>query len=301
MNPFDMPGPPFLVFYVFALIGAWILRFWLLQRFEPADKQLRPPSLSPYEVGYLMGDQRRAMETALAKLALDDALVATPSLAGHFTAVGDVPKSAPELVREVHRAMKTTAMTLPMLLDKVATPLGRINARLKDQQLLMTPGSGQALNWLLCSVGPLLAVGALGVSKIVVGVGRGRPIGILLLLVLATIVMMWIVRKPPRLTKLGREVEKAILRRNAALTTTSLSRSTDLSEADQLLAVALVGAGALAFGNLAWLHQAAIYRQPGRDGGGSDGGGGGSSDGGGGDGGGGGCGGGCGGCGGGCG
>src|SRR6266404_9018680 len=70
MNPFNLQGPAFLGLYVAVLAAAVVAAFvvrWLLRM--PADE---PPDeavdLSPYEIAYLSGGERAAIDGAIVRL-----------------------------------------------------------------------------------------------------------------------------------------------------------------------------------------------------------------------------------------
>src|SRR5262245_24362028 len=76
MNPFDLPDLPFLAFYavlfVAALVAAGLLRHRLCQPGdEPGEEALR---LGTYEIAYLFGGKRLAIDAAIVRLVQDRAL-----------------------------------------------------------------------------------------------------------------------------------------------------------------------------------------------------------------------------------
>jgi uncharacterized protein (TIGR04222 family) len=129
---------------------------------------------------------------------------------------------------------------------------------------------------------------AIGVTKFQIGISRHRPIGLLLVLLLATAVVgLVMMAKVPRTTLRGARLVKEQRAVNSPLKYAATRNDKDATWRDDAMAVALFGMGGLATGS----DLATALRVP--QSGGGDGGSGGSSCGGGGCGGGG-----CGGCGG---
>jgi hypothetical protein len=63
MNPFDLPGPEFLVFYI--VLAALTLAALVLHR-RAAESAGSPVTLShPYQVAYLRGGWREALSVAV--------------------------------------------------------------------------------------------------------------------------------------------------------------------------------------------------------------------------------------------
>lgn len=161
---------------------------------------------------------------------------------------------------------------------EVARQIDAILRELRARGLAPAYGTIRALRFASALI--VLPVLALGLAKIGVGLGRGKPVGFLVLMVLvAAGAGLWCLRNPPRVTAAGQAALRQARQRH--------SRAARAPLGDEIvLAFALSGAAALAgtphdaFGRL--------MRADGDGGGGSGCGGG---DGGGGDGGGGGCGG----------
>lgn len=296
MNPFDLPGPLFLALYIGAFIVALVLQARLRALCRGNAALGRLPRLTPYEAAYLVQGRERAVETALAKLAHDGTIAPAPE-AGSFAIQAPLPEGSDPVLQDVYRELQQGRTRLQALSASTPASLQRIEARLQREGLLMADGTPEAACWRRSGTWPLWAVFALGAVKLGVGLSRGRPVGLLVVLLIVTLLVAWFSRGLPRLSARGELVVPELLKRNAALRTTALRRGADLAEADMLLAVALFGSTVLASGALAWVHQAMArpVSSGSSDGGSSDGGGSSCSSGGGSCSGG--CGGGCGGCG----
>ena len=70
MNPLDWTGPAFLQLYlvllVLAVIAALAARWWMRQPHDPPSAAIF--DLSPYEIAYLSGGERLAIDAAIVAL-----------------------------------------------------------------------------------------------------------------------------------------------------------------------------------------------------------------------------------------
>jgi uncharacterized protein (TIGR04222 family) len=159
----------------------------------------------------------------------------------------------------------------------------QLEQRLVDQGLLMEQGEARQLG--LYATIPLVLLIGFGLIKVVIGMGRDRPVGFLVAFIVATVVVALV-----RLFRIDRRTRAGISAvSEARLRADRLRRAS--TEAETGMAVALFGTAILIGSPIADLH--GFRRQTGDSSGGGGCGGGGSSDGGSGCGGGG-----CGGCGG---
>jgi uncharacterized protein (TIGR04222 family) len=300
MNPFDLLGPDFLVFYlivaaVVAVLAAW-LRWHLRQPTDPGD--VRPSALSPYHLAYLADGPKLAMNAAAAALVQQGAL-GVGSRTGQLAPTDTPPQPAHPLEGAVHAYLaEQGGCTLRQLHRADCPELNRIHDDLERDGLLVAAGqraAARAFPLLL-----LLSVAGLGVIKILVGVSRGKSVAFLVVLVVFTVLLALgtFARRVHRSRRGDKLLEQA-RSEQAALRTTAHSRPDALPASELSLAVALFGVAVLSMGPLVDLRSAARAADSGGGGGGcggADAGGGGGCGGGGC--GGGGCGGGCGGCGG---
>lgn len=295
LNPFDLTGPHFLVLFAAALplgfVAAWLVRE--AARREPTTAPTgRLPNLDAYQIAYLNGGAAHAIHAAIASLFQRDVI----KVDGLDAAV-EVLQPHAELNHPLKRAVKVAALGGPRTRVRSLRPLvhaeaQRLGADLRRHRLLL--GDGPALRVALLGTLTALAVPAVGVIKIGVGVSRRKPVGFLIAAcVVSTVVGLICFARLPRRTRLGDEVLARLKSANRSL---SSSRHAVTPEG-LALGVALFGVSFLEASNLGFV--AGALRSPDvvtvADGGGSSCGtsGCGSSCGGGG-----GCGGGCGGCGG---
>jgi uncharacterized protein (TIGR04222 family) len=297
MNPLDLPGPEFLVFYLVTAVAAVLSGFALRRALRlPADDADMPVHLSSCEIAYLAGGKKLAVHAAIARVVHEKCLTldaATRTL----TVQGPIPRDAQPLEQAVYREVaRHTELAMAKLNHAVVVESDAIKLRLGEQGLLIS--GGQALAACCVPMLVMAAVVALGIAKMVVGVHRDKPIGFLIaMLVLVSIGLIgfaW----PAFRSRRGDRLLVGLRHENAALRPTAQTRPDGLLGPELSLAIGLFGVGILTHESLTGLRKA--ITPPGATGagtscGGGDGGGGGC---GGGGGGGGGCGGGCGGCGG---
>lgn len=297
----NLSGPSFLVFYgaafVAVLMVVRVLKRHVLPGPAPSAGAHR---LSAYELASLAGGPARAVTTALARLTHLDVLAPAEGGPG-FTVRQPLPAHAHELERALYQEIEQSTVVPPTLLtlsrldERHVQPFEQLNAKLVERGWLVSPTAPRT-HWVRMGVAVLwLALIALGVAKLGIGVVRDRPVGILVVLLGIAFVSAWFSwRHIPRLTPRGDAMLGDLSRRNAALRTT-LTRGSqsghNVSHEDLLLGVALFGTVVLVDSPLAWMEPVRPASNSSGDGGSSSGScGGGSSCGGGG--------GGCGGCGG---
>jgi uncharacterized protein (TIGR04222 family) len=288
LNPLDLPGPAFLAFYAFALIAAHFAGKALLKlcRSNHDDVTGLHNDLAPGETAFLAGGAERAIDTALVGLLRHD-LVAVKPGGGGFEVKNPAPPLH-ELQAQVYREIAKKNGAIERLHKVRSAFLDRAQVRLASLGLLLGHGSAEAL----CVRGakglPFAAVIVVGVLKLFVGFARQRPVGFLVVFLVASVVILALkVFKLPHRSAKGDTALKNLERRNAALQATAKRRSGDLDDNSLMFAVALFGSQVLSTGDLSWMQAGFVNRQSSS----SDSGGGGSCGGGGG-------GGGCGGCGG---
>ncbi|QWP76915.1 TIGR04222 domain-containing membrane protein [Lysobacter sp. K5869] len=290
-NPLNFRGGGFLALYIAALPWAYAVGTAIKRALRGANRRNGAEVEDAVELGFLAGAGERAADTALVELMRRDIL--TLDYAGK---PAEAAKSQDRIWLRIDGArLQAQAAQLPASL-RTAVDVARreqnlartlaglqrayepLTAQLRDKGWWLTRAEDLRQRWLGSL--PLLALLGLGLSKIVVGVSRGRPVGFLVVLAgLTAIIALARLLRERRLTRAG---EWALHDANRRAT-----------QADVASHVALGGTVGLYGSGFAEYH---ALRVPPTAGGGSDGGsGGGSCSGGGG----GGCGGGgCGGCGG---
>ena len=288
-NPFDWRGPQFLQFYI-CLVGcavtlAMVARHLLSQ---PTDG---PPAadlaLSDTEIAFLNGGPALVADMTITRLHNRGLLEVDAKNATIRSIVSDAAKS--EFESAILRLCAHGYRGVQEIRDAVCPHLSSIGYRLETLGLFMSESQMTLVRFV--PAGIVLTAPLIGAIKIWIGLERHRPVSILILLCLVSVMFAVVfVFSAPTRSRLGNRVLSELRARNAYLVPKGKASPRAAPE-ELLLGVALFGLPILATTEHAPL--ARVLRPVSADGGGVDGGG--SSCGGGG---GGGCGGGCGGCGG---
>ena len=244
MDALNLRGPEFLVWYlqVFALAGvAFFILRWLLRR--APDPALRP-DLDTFEIAWLKDGPRgvaRAALTALHRRGLikvDGGWISSRATTGAGVGLSAIEEA-------VLRALEYRRKLPADIEHDLAAKAGEIEARLARKRLALSPGGKALVRWI-----PLLGMVAcfsVGVAKVGIGVSRGRPVGLLVFLLVASAVLLVLAaRWRARRTSAGDRRLEALTYRHAALRTTlNTPDGVGIEPADAGLAVALWGTAAL--------------------------------------------------------
>jgi uncharacterized protein (TIGR04222 family) len=203
-NPFDMMGPQFLSFYMYTAALVLVVAAALRWQARCGSHGNVDADLCPYEVAYLRESPALAVRAAVANLISKKALELDAG--GAVSRTGIASHAHP--LEEAILLTTATPTTLRTLERRVSPNLDRIRDRLEELGLLV---GGPQRN--LARVGELLvwATMAVGAFKIVVGIGRGKPVGFLILLVIATFALRLIINNVLKLHR-TRAGEQAIAR-----------------------------------------------------------------------------------------
>src|SRR5262249_15043667 len=154
MNPFDLKGPEFLVFYGavlgFGIVAAFVLR-WLLR--SPADApRTAMLDLSPYEVAYLAGGAAAAIDSALVRLINRNILAIDASERRLKVWSKKLPDSATPLEKVLYRAVENAADKAGAVVGSVRTAATstaeRLRARPERFGLLLSAGRARLVRLL---------------------------------------------------------------------------------------------------------------------------------------------------------
>ena len=302
-NPLDLAGAPFLALFAALATGSIVAGVVLRRMFQPlGDPTESGEKLDPLELALLADDGRwRCAATGLATLAVAPEPPAAKDGQGErpaFAIVSSPPTGASPLLEALHARLAALGSCTPEEAIKAAVGVAReeFEPLLVARGLLVGEWWRSAAPWVILA--PAAATLALGVTKIVVGISRGKPVGFLVTgcVALALVSLLAMARKPRRTRQGDAVVHEAWKRFRESGQQDEWSNRRRTEPATQPLAlmplsVALLGIGALGGTTHAFLHLTVERLRTGSGSGGS--GCGTSSDGGGG----GGCGG-CGGCGG---
>ena len=203
MNPLDLTGPEFLRFYVPYGLGvtvlAWLVRLVLDRVPGPAPSARWTPGTYPresdaYTIALLRGDRQEAVRTVLGRLVsaklitVEDKLVrALAPSATDVARLQPIEAAALGALRtgELLRAGKAERRVQ----TAIEPHLREIEDELKREGLL--PRDERKIAYQVLWAAAWLAVGGLGIAKIVVALSRGRlNIGFLVLLLIGFTVLI---------------------------------------------------------------------------------------------------------------
>lgn len=262
MNPFDLPGPQFLVFYGVSFAAALVMAIlWRRSLRGPRDElSAQELDLSPYEVAYLAGGGERVVEAILGRLVHEKALK-LGHISRELIAVADQPPSdLSSLERTVYdSALAEKEDAVRVLHGQAEQLMGSLRPRLEHLGLLLTEDQARAARWL--PTGLVLLVPLLGVIKIGVGVSRGRPVLFLVLACIASVIAAFaFFGRSVRRSRRGDRALARLREDNAAIEFQAGRRATELSGQDLALALGLFGTGILVAGPLK--HVEAAFKAP---------------------------------------
>ena len=199
-NVFDWRGPDFLTFYIVLLAVCFGVALWVRRKLRvPATgRAFDASALEGYGAAFLNGGNVLAVNTAIANL--------TRLKAIHVDAKGKRISSLPlqpefghELERVIYTAAKSSPGSIIADVRLAAKPIvTQLAEKLTTQGLVMAtaPARKASLIPLMLVLGGV----AVGVAKIFVGLGRDKPVGILAVLCLTSVVMAFVAfaRRPLR-------------------------------------------------------------------------------------------------------
>jgi uncharacterized protein (TIGR04222 family) len=246
VNPLDLRGPDFLVLYVLLAGGLAIVGGVLYAHMRTFGRGRRdaPDTLHPYALAFLAGGPRAAIQAAIVSGCRAGALLAHRT--GGVTARGRVPSDAHPLdVAVVQAVHGRVGVPLSVLTRDVRGATEPLRQALEAEGLWAPAGLAVTARNVL-GLG-FVAVLALGAAKVFVGIGRDRPVGGLLVLLVLTSILgivgwrawrgrtargdAWLVRQRIRYRELGQSMTEP--------------EGRDLHGADLALAFGLFGAPVL--------------------------------------------------------
>ncbi|NEQ85031.1 MAG: TIGR04222 domain-containing membrane protein, partial [Moorea sp. SIO2I5] len=187
INPLNFTGPLFLGFYQVLLTAAVVLAYglrWYLR--QPASAPYGTSiSLDPYETAYLVGGQQLAIDTAIVNLVQEQHLKPVPE-DRRLELINPLRNKTNPLELKIENAVKI-GQSITQIRASAASATDHIRDRLTDLNLLLT--EDQAKSAQQYPALPLFAVLLLGISKIIVGISRHKPVGFLMILCLMTAII----------------------------------------------------------------------------------------------------------------
>lgn len=255
VNPLGLKGPEFLAMYtlvgIIAVVAAMVVRYICRDDSPVSDSR----ELTPTEIACLAGGTPGVLRACLASLIAHKRLKFDTS---HLQAKSwwSSRQTAPKLISTdspvhnasaVEKSMLERAAGMPVtikdVLDAGLPAAEKIHDDLTNRGWLESAETFVSARW--WPLLPLAVVWLLGASKVIVGLERNRPVGFLIAMLVALLIVMLLFWRQPLRTKRGNELfntlkERHQRLRNYALT---LDRRTDAASvsSDLLLAAGLFG------------------------------------------------------------
>lgn len=212
LDVLDWKGEQFLAFYAQLLLGAFTLAFAIRWLICSTGRPAVARNLSPVEVAYLKGGSLRAADTLVIGLSSCEAATVTtsPPRIRVSTARTNLPRDL-QPFRSLDQGTFTRSQFKKMFERAPATQ--RMRIELADANLILDSGRNA---WCMAATLLILVpVILLGVAKVVVGVGRDKPVGFLVMLLLVGLgVLIFTAFRQRRVTREGRATVVAMRRQN---------------------------------------------------------------------------------------
>ncbi|GFJ96352.1 TIGR04222 domain-containing membrane protein [Phytohabitans rumicis] len=217
-------------------------------------------SLAAQEIAYLQGGPELAIYSALAALRCAGAVGTSPAPDRFLVPTEALPAGASPLERAVYAAAGTSRRTGQLAADAgVAAELARLRERLEQMGLL--PGVA-AFGALRTGRRVLLAVLLLGVARLFAGIANDRPVGYLVVaLVALAVVIVLLYRRRPRRTQAADHVLTVLRGGNTHLAPAQHPAWTLYGATGAATAVALFGTPALWAADPAFAAEADVRRR----------------------------------------
>ena len=250
MNPLNLPGPDFLGLYALLAVAAVVAGFLLrriVEGFGGVPGASLSSSLAPHEFAYLRGGFAAVAEATLATLVRRGAITADDTtdrlvLASPPRAMASTNWLEHDFLASLDREASLGAAVMR---DRVAAVAARLVESLERQGLAFSEEQRRSIGFAFCL--PMVAVLALGVAKIAVGLSRGRPVSILVVFCIVTaFAATAMFGSRPVATAAGRAALRRARVENEALRETASRRTASLSPDDVGMAVGLFGLAAIA-------------------------------------------------------
>lgn len=197
-DTWGISGPAFLVAYLLLAAAVWVAATRARRALADSRASGTTPT-GPHDLAYLNGGADLAVTSALAAMHLTGTVAPSKGL---IHAVGRPAPGADALERAVHftTGSPVTRARLP-LHRSVRTALDAMDERLVAHGLLLSDvqrGRIRAVGWWM------VAVAGLGLVRLLAGVAEGRPVGFLLVALLAVSVVALVqLLRAPRRTRAG--------------------------------------------------------------------------------------------------
>ncbi|MBO4207071.1 TIGR04222 domain-containing membrane protein, partial [Micromonospora echinofusca] len=256
-DTWGIPGPVFLALFLGAaaviFLGSVIWRSLLFAGRNACDFD----QLGPQQVAYLNGGARTALYAALGGLRAVGAVGASRDR--RLAVTGPLPAGVTPLDRAVYQAAGNRVRTRDLAGDlAVAGALDQLRSGLAQRGMALGPGQRAAAR-----IGALLLLGllAIGGLRLLSGLANGKPVGFLVLSMVAVFVVFLVQLRAPRHTRAGRAALRNLRNRYAHLAPSSSPAYASYGAAGVAMGVALFGAASIWALDPAFAAEAEIQRQ----------------------------------------
>lgn len=253
MQPFQLSGPGFLVFFGSAVAFVFLLALAseLLRRPEKPLSDAELEALGPYEVARLAGGRDTAADAAVVSLvhagyvALDEkGNIRRAADPGSRVGPNAYRSIAPDLLpieRAVFRAIADRPRSIHAVRASARGRAGALEEGLVRRGLMLAPLQ-RAFGDALGTCWPGAALWFVGVMRILRGVSDGFYVGFLVLMMVPlTVFVLKRRRRFPRATHRGDAALQQLRHQNAALETTAKSEPAQVDARELALAYGLFG------------------------------------------------------------
>jgi uncharacterized protein (TIGR04222 family) len=251
MNPFDLTGPQFLVFYL-GLSALVIIALVLTRKYTESFRAPKLDLSDPYLIAYLRGSAPEALRVAAVSLIDRGLLVATG------TQLKTAEKASPDAVRRpiekelLHRFKRADEAIVIFDDSRLRATCKPFEQTLKNAGLLPNEQiQNSRLTRLLIAC---VIVGGVGSIKLLVALARGRTnVWFLVILMVATLVIAFKLSFP-RLTESGKAMIADLQNLYSGLKDRALLLPTGGATIEPMMLAAVFGVGALAGPSFAYMH-----------------------------------------------
>jgi uncharacterized protein (TIGR04222 family) len=251
MNPFDLPGPQFLVFYL-GLSALAIIALVLSRKYAESSRAPKIDLSDPYLIAYLRGAEPETLRVATVSLIDRGLLVATG------TQLKTAEKASPDAVRRpiekelLHRFKRADEATAIFDDSRLRATCHPYEHTLKDAGLLPNVAiQSSRLTRLLiaCAI-----VGGVGVVKLLVAFARGRTNVWILIILMVVALVIAVKISFPRLTESGKAMIADLQNLYSGLKDRAPLLQTGGATIEPMMLAAVFGIGALASTSFAFTH-----------------------------------------------
>ena len=256
-DTWGIPGPQFLWLY-FCLAAVGIVAVLIWRRAYTRGPSLRSArDLTATQAALLNGDRRLAVYSSLAALRAAGAIESDPR--GYLRQIGHPPTGASELDRAVyalagHNGITATGVqshqSIREVLDRAESELGRLGWIL-DEDARRGVRMGAAI---------VFAIVAVGIARIISGIGNDKPVFNLILLVIPVVIFAFALLNTPRVTRSGKRMLTKMRNDVRHLSPSQSPSWSTYGPQAAALSVGLFGVGALWLADPAFAQAAELQR-----------------------------------------